>query len=171
MRPTGKNHAIPSQRVGAHKRNIPPNVMHKPTQPLNTLILRKILEYRKLIGLIIILFGIWITISGTSTYYQKHTNDIVKEKGQKYEGILKFKDCQKNSFAIFEIDGYPIRIDLKKECNKYKIGDKFDFYGYKLHFILETEQFSYWVIYSQLIIGILLILTGVIFIRMKMASA
>ena len=133
--------------------------------------MRKILKYRRLLGLIIILFGIWILIGGTSTYYQKSINKTVKEKGQKYEGILKFKDCQKNSYAIFEIDGYPIRIDLKKECDKYKIGDKIDFYGYKLHFVLETEQFSYWLIYTQLIIGILLILTGVLLIRMIMASA
>ena len=37
MRPTGKNHAIPSQRVGAHKRNIPPNVSIKPMYTLEKL--------------------------------------------------------------------------------------------------------------------------------------
>lgn len=129
------------------------------------------MKYRKLLGLIIIILGICILIGGTSTYYQKYINKTIKEKGQKFEGVLKFKDCQKNSFAIFEIDGYSIRINLKKECNKYKIGDKIDFYGYKLHFILETEKFSYSLIYSQLIIGILLILTGVLLIRKNTASA
>ena len=151
--------------------HIPPNVMHKPKEFPNTLFLRMLIKYRKLLSLIIVLFGIWILIGGTSSFYQKKINKTIKEKGQKYEGTLKFKDCRNNSFAIFDIDGYLIRIDLKKDCNKYEVGDRIDFYGYKLHFVLETEQFSNLLIYSQLIIGVILILTGVILVRIKMASA
>jgi len=146
-------------------------VMHKPKEFPNTLFLRMLIKYRKLLSLIIVLFGIWILIGGTSSFYQKKINKTIKEKGQKYEGTLKFKDCRNNSFAIFDIDGYLIRIDLKKDCNKYEVGDRIDFYGYKLHFVLETEQFSNLLIYSQLIIGVILILTGVILVRIKMASA
>jgi hypothetical protein len=145
--------------------------MHKPKEFPNTLFLRMLIKYRKLLSLIIVLFGIWILIGGTSSFYQKKINKTIKEKGQKYEGTLKFKDCRNNSFAIFDIDGYLIRIDLKKDCNKYEVGDRIDFYGYKLHFVLETEQFSNLLIYSQLIIGVILILTGVILVRIKMASA
>jgi hypothetical protein len=144
--------------------------MHQPKKT-KTRTLKKVLKYRTQFGLIILLLGFWILIGGTSSYYQRFVNKTIKEKGQTYLGTIKYKDCKKNSFAIFDIDGFIKRIDLKRDCKKYEIGDKLEFYGYKLNFVLTTEKISNWTIYSQLISGLLIILTGVLLIRIKMASA
>ena len=96
-------------------------------------------------------------------------NKTIKENEQIYIGTLKYKDCQTNSYAIFEENGFTERIDLKQDCEKFELGGKFEFYGYKKKFILATVRISNWTIYSQLVGGILILLTGILLIKMKRA--